>query len=158
MPLNRRRLLKLLRGAGLILACWTFVALLFTPQTYTANTRSPTPLTWAQSFWANLVLFYTYAAMTPLALRLGRRFPLGQQRPLRNFAVLFALGFPFAAAHVFVLNYANELLLPSLRNYVPPAPVLALVLNVGAMSVMVYWGIIAVGHAADYFASTGSAS
>lgn len=58
-----------------IVGCWTFLALLFTPQTYLANLRSPAPLTWVQALVASLTLFYVWAVLTPLVLWLGRRFP-----------------------------------------------------------------------------------
>lgn len=40
--------------ACVIVGCWTFLALLFTPQTYLANLRSPAPLTWGQALFASL--------------------------------------------------------------------------------------------------------
>lgn len=66
--------------ACVIVGCWTFLALLFTPQTYLVNLRSPTPLTRAQAFFATSILFYVWAALTPLLLWLGVRFPLAAER------------------------------------------------------------------------------
>jgi hypothetical protein len=44
-----------------IQVCWTFLALLFTPQTYLSNLRSPTPLSWGRAFFATLILFQVWA-------------------------------------------------------------------------------------------------
>jgi hypothetical protein len=48
-----------------IVGCWFFLALLFTPQTYLTNLRSPTPLTWLGAFLATLLLFEVWAVLTP---------------------------------------------------------------------------------------------
>ena len=69
--------------ACVIAGCWTFLALLFTPQTYLANLRSPTPLTWGQALLASLTLFYVWAVLTPLVLWLGRRLPF-ERHTFRN--------------------------------------------------------------------------
>ena len=69
--------------AGVIVGCWTFLALLFTPQTYLANLRSPAPLIWGQALIASLTLFYVWAALTPLVLWLGKRLPF-ERHTFRN--------------------------------------------------------------------------
>lgn len=146
-PLIRRRL----AAALLIVACWTFLALLFTPQTYLINRRSPTPLTWGEALSANLVLFYLWAALTPLVLWLGKRFSVERRHLLRNLAVLFLLSLPVAFAHILILRYANYLLLVWSRQYQAPVPISALLLGLGATNIMVYWGILAVSQALNYF-------
>jgi hypothetical protein len=59
---------KYWKVACVVEGCWIFLALLFTPQTYLTNLRSPTPLTWIQAFLATLLLFQVWAALTPLLL------------------------------------------------------------------------------------------
>jgi sensor histidine kinase YesM len=146
-PLIRRRW----AGALLILACWTFLALLFAPQTYLLNRRSPTPLTWGQALAANLVLFYIWALLTPFVLWLGKRFPVERRHLLRNLAVLFLVSLPVAFAHILSLSYANPIVLAWSRQYQSPVPLSALLLGLGATDIMVYWGILAVSQALNYF-------
>jgi hypothetical protein len=64
---------KYWKVACVIQGCWTFLALLFTPQTYLTNLRSPTPPTWGRAFFATLILFQVWAVLTPLLLWLGAR-------------------------------------------------------------------------------------
>ena len=137
--------------ACLIVGCWLFMALLFTPQTYLTNLRSPTPLTWGQAFLATLLLFQVWSLLTPLLLWLGARFPLERQRLLRNLAIHILLSGPVALAHIWLLQTVNTLLLTWSRSYQPPVPVKALLVGLGATNIMVYWGIVAVSQAVNYF-------
>lgn len=149
-PENKKR--RLIRGTFVVFACWTFLALLFTPQTYLSNLRSPTPFSWWQALLANSVLFYLWAALTPLVLWLGRRFLLEQPRLLRNLAIHFGLSFLVTALHLFLLGQLNYLVLTLLvKEYVSPVPVVALVVGLGATNIMIYWGIIGISQALAYF-------
>lgn len=138
-------------GALLILVCLTFLALLFTPQTYLLNRRSMTPLTWGEALAANIVIFYLWAALTPLVLWLGKRFPIERRHLLRNLALLFLLSLPVMFAHIFALKYANYVLLDWSDEYQAPIPIKALLLGLGATNIMMYWGILAVSQALNYF-------
>lgn len=98
---------KYWKTACVIVGCWTFLALLFTPQTYLSNLRAPTPLTWSQALGATLALFYVWAALTPLVLWLGGRFAFERPRLLRNLLIHLLLCVPISLAHIFVTAY-NE--------------------------------------------------
>src|SRR6185503_17217278 len=137
--------------ACVIQGCWTFLALLFTPQTYLVNLRSPTPLTWGRAFFATLILFQVWAVLTPLLLWLGGRFPLERNRLLRNLGIHLLLSGPVALAHILLLQTANNFLLTWSRSYEPPAPIPALLVGLGATDIMIYWGIVAVSQAVNYF-------
>ena len=136
---------------GAVLAFWTFLALLFTPQTYLANLRSPTPLSVWQALAANALMFYTWALLTPFVLRLGRVFPLERARFWRHLAALLAFAFPFALLHIALVWAANRLFLGWAADYQSPVPVIALVVGYGATNVMVYSGMVAVSQALNYF-------
>jgi sensor histidine kinase YesM len=144
--------IKRLRGILVIFACWTFLALLFTPQTYLSNLRAPTPFSWWQALLANSVLFYLWAVLTPLVLWLGRKFLIEQPRFLRNLAIHFGLSFLVTTLHLFLLGQLNYLVLMLfVKEYVPPVPVIALVVGLGATNIMIYWGIIGISQALAYF-------
>lgn len=87
-----------------IVSCWTFLALLFTPET--ANLRSPSPLTWAQALFASLTLFYVWAALTPLVLWLGSRLPF-ERHALRNVEIHLLLCGPVALLNNWLLQKTN---------------------------------------------------
>ena len=133
------------KTACLILGCWTFLALLFTPQTYLASLRSPTRPTWGQALLASLTLFYVWAALTPLVLWLGRRFSF-ERHPWRNFVIHLLLCGPVALLHIWLLQNINALMRSN-----QPAPLWAMLIGLGATNIMVYWAIIAVSHAINYF-------
>ena len=141
-----------LRSGLVIFACWTFLALLFTPQTYLANLRSPTPFSWGQALGANLVLFYSWALLTPFVLWLGRLFLIGHAHLYRNLLLHFSLGFLIAPLHLLLLIQLNTLILTLfVQEYVAPMPVAALLVGLGATNIMIYWGIIGISHALAYF-------
>jgi sensor histidine kinase YesM len=142
---------KYWKVACVIVGCWTFLALLFTPQTYLSNLRSPTPLTWVQAFFATTILFYVWALLTPLLLWLGGRFPLERNRLLRNLGIHVLLSVPVALAHIVLLERLNDLVLTWSRAYQPPVPIPALLVGLGATDIMIYWGIVAVSQAVNYF-------
>lgn len=132
--------------ACVIVGCWTFLALLFTPQTYIASLRSPTPPTWGQALIASLTLFYVWAALTPLVLWLGRRFPF-ERRVVRNVVIHLLLCGPVALLHIWLFQNVNALL----RANQPQPPLWARLVGLGATNIMVYWAIVAVSHAINYF-------
>lgn len=142
---------KYWKVACVIVGFWFFLALLFTPQTYLSNLRSPTPLTWAQAFLATFLLFQVWSVLTPLVLWLGARFPLERDRLLRNIGIHVLLSGPVALLHIWLLQTVNTLLLSWSRSYEPPVPIKALLVGLGATNIMVYWGIIAVSQAVNYF-------
>lgn len=142
---------KYWKAACVIVGCWTFLALLFTPQTYLSNLRAPTPLTWGQAFGATLLLFYVWAALTPLVLWLGGRFAFERPRLLRNLLIHLVLCVPVSLAHILLLQNLNALVFSWSQSYRPPLPIFALLVGLGATNVMVYWGIVAVSQAVNYF-------
>jgi len=137
--------------ACVIVGGWTFLGLLFTPQTYLVNLRSPTPLTWPQAFFATVILFHVWAALTPLLLWLGVRFPLERHRLWRNLVIHVLLSGPAALAHLVLLQTFNHFVLTWSRAYQPPVPIPALIVGLGATDIMIYWGIVGVSQALNYF-------
>ena len=132
--------------ACVIVGCWTFLALLFTPQTYIASLRSPAPPTWGQALFASLTLFYVWAALTPLVFWLGRRFPF-ERRVVRNVVIHLLLCGPVALLHIWLFQNVTALL----RANQPQPPLWARLVGLGATNIMVYWAIVAVSHAINYF-------
>ena len=135
--------------ACVIAGCWTFLALLFTPQTYLSALRSPTPPTLLQAFVSSLALFYVWAALTPLVLWLGKRFPF-EHHTFRNVVAHLLLCGPVALLHIWL--FQNVIVLLSWSNPAQRQPPLwALLVGLGATNIMVYWAIVAVSQALNYF-------
>ena len=138
------------QAACVILGCWTFLALLFTPQTYLSGLRSPTPPTWIQALVWSLTLFYVWAALTPLVLWLGKLFPF-ERHKFRNVAAHLLLCGPVALLHIWLFQTANFFMLAWSNPNRPPPPLWALLVGLGATNIMVYWAIVAVSQAINYF-------
>lgn len=132
--------------ACVILGCWTFLALLFTPQTYLSAARSPNPPSWGQAFVWSLTLFYVWAAITPLVLWLGKRFPF-DRHPLRNSLAHLLLCGPVALLHIWLFQNVTALVRENQRQ----PPIWALLVGLGATNIMIYWAVVAVSQAIDYF-------
>ncbi len=142
---------KRLTAIFITLACWTFLALLFTPQTYLFNLRAPKPLAWWQAFASDVLLFYLWALLTPLVLWLGKRFPLERPHLGRNLTILFLLGFPCAFLHLILLYQAFNLTTGWTSNEENRIPFIGLLIGTGATNVMVYWGVLIASQAIVYF-------
>ena len=146
----RRLIERHWKAACMIVGCWTFLALLFTPQTYIAGLRSPTPPTWAQALFTSLTLFYVWAVLTPLVLWLGRRFPF-ERHTLRNVLIHLLLCGPVALLHIWLVQNVN-VLIRALSNPDQRRPHLwAMLIGLGATNIMVYWAVVAVSQAITYF-------
>lgn len=125
--------------------------MIFVPQTYSANSRSPFPLTVWQSLAVNLVWFYVWVAFTPLMLWLGRRFPLERKKILRNLAILFLLQIPILIVHMRLHDIINVLLFDDVLSYKSLAPLKRLFVNIGAADIMIYWAVIGISQAQTFF-------
>ena len=141
---------RLVRGLA-ILAAWTLLALCYLPQTYLLNLRSPTPLSLGWAFVVTAALFYVWAALTPLVLWLGRRFPFERGAIGAPLAIHLVAGIAVSALHLALLWIVNQALAGGIGPYRPPVPVAALVVGYGATNVMIYWGVVAAGQAFEYF-------
>ena len=137
--------------AAVIVGCWTLLALLFTPQTYSVSSRSSTPYTISQSLRSNINVFCTWVPLTPIVLWLGRRFPIERKKFFRNLLVLTLCMAPVVILHMRLLEIANILFLNELRINNELSPLRVLFLKSGAFAVMVYWSLLAVSHALTYF-------
>lgn len=136
---------------AVLISSWTFLAFLFTPQTFLLNSRSYTYLTLWEALAGNLVLFYLWALLTPLVWWLGKKFPLEKKELRRNFFHLFILSFPIAFLHILLLQKGNPILLGWSQNFDSPVPIISLLSGMGASNVMIFWAIIAISQANTYF-------
>lgn len=77
--------------AGVILGLWTLCGILMALQSHYRAALSNYPLTWTRAFACELAYTYLWAAVTPAALWLARRFPLTRPNLWRHVSLhLFA--------------------------------------------------------------------
>lgn len=101
--MDRRRIVTILA----VLGGWSILAVLFTPQHYVLSRDLPDAPHWTRLLRANLAMFWVWAALTPLILWYGRRFPI--ERPKLAFHLLMHLlgGFAFSLLHIGGVRYVN---------------------------------------------------
>jgi hypothetical protein len=136
------------RHTAAILATWIFIGLLFAPQTYLFNLNSQRPLSAWQALAANAVIFLVWAGLTPLALRIGRRFPLDRDRLARRLLIHLSAGVALSLVHLVAVGQLNRLVQPS--GYQVPVPVAGLIAGLGATDMMIYAGLLGVSQALTY--------
>ena len=122
------------------------MAALFTPQHWVLTRRAPVPPHWTELFLGNLVMFWIWAALTPVILWLGRRYPLERRRFAPRLLLFFVAGFVFTLVHIAMVRYANALLTGQ-----PPQPFYGFLVGYGATGVLIAWNVLAASQAVTYF-------
>ena len=136
------------RHALVIVAGWTLVAALFTPQIYLLNQRAPNPLSWFEAFAANATTFYVWALLTPLVMWLGRRSPMERDHIWSSLLVHVGAAFVFAALHLLLVQTVHSLL--SGEPW-PPRPWSAMLVGYGATNILVFGAVAACVQALAFY-------
>ncbi|MEW6210130.1 MAG: histidine kinase [Acidobacteriota bacterium] len=97
-PSKRRRWI----AAAFVIGLWTLPALLYATQSYLGQIDSAHDhfISWWRLAAWQLTIYYVWAALTPLILYLGRRFPVEQLNRLRNLAAHIFLGSVASLIHI----------------------------------------------------------
>jgi two-component system, LytTR family, sensor kinase len=147
-----------------ILGAWTVVAVVFAGHNYLTYAADGRPVPLLHALWWSVAEWYTWALLTPLVIRLARRFRLAQPQLARNAAALVVLALGVAALQV-GLEYAADRLAVALTG-IPEITVrvwlsdgergrameLAYLLprKIG-FSYITFWGVALAVHAVDYY-------
>ncbi|HZS08643.1 MAG TPA: histidine kinase [Blastocatellia bacterium] len=137
---------------GVIFGCWTLLVLIFATQSYLFLTARAETRSWKASFLWACSEWYTWAALSPLILRLARRFPVERQswrrEALIHFAasVVFALLQPLLQATVKFVGLGGDL------RPRPFSVILSQLLFTKIhINLITYWVIAGTSHAAEYY-------
>jgi two-component system, LytTR family, sensor kinase len=137
---------------AIIFLCWTGFGLFFTSQSYMFQARAGGTIEWRGTLFNWLLGSYTWFALTPLVLKLSNRFPLQRGKLLRSVGI-HALAAPSCNIISIVLFViARGLIigpLPGARSLFESVWHFVIAEFHGGM--LVYWVIIGVGHATDYY-------
>ncbi len=95
-PSKRRRTV----AAAFVLGLWTLPALLYASQSYIGEIDSDYGLSWWRLAAWQLMIYYVWAALTPLILHLGRRFPIEQLNRARNLIAHIFFGSLASLIHI----------------------------------------------------------
>src|SRR5262245_11482335 len=137
---------------AIIFLCWTGFALFFTSQSYMFQARSAGTIEWRGTLFNWLLGSYTWFALTPLALKLSNRFPLQRGKLLRSVAV-HAIAAPlFNLANIILFVVARGLITgPRLEARSLFESVWYYVIAEFHGGMLVYWVIIGLSQATDYY-------
>ena len=132
--------------ALVVLGGWTLMAALFTPQHWVLTRRAPSPPRWTELFLGNLAMFWIWAALTPVILWFGRRYPLERRRFAARLPLFFVAGFVFTLIHITLVRYTNAILTGQ-----PRQPYINFLVGYGATGVLIAWNVLAASQAVTYF-------
>src|SRR5262245_1782362 len=137
---------------AIIFLCWTGFALFFTSQSYMFQARSAGTIEWRGTLFNWLLGSYTWFALTPLVLKLSDRFPLQRGKLLRSVAV-HAIAAPlFNITNIVLFVIARGLITgPRLEARSLFESVWHFVIAEFHGGMLVYWVIIGVSQATDYY-------
>jgi signal transduction histidine kinase len=140
--MDRRRVVTILA----VLGGWSILAVLFTPQHYVLSRDLPDAPHWTRLLRANLAMFWVWAALTPLILWYGRRFPIERPKLAVHVLMHFLGGFAFSLLHIGGVRYVNALMTGK-----SPRPWFDFLVGYAATGVAIAWGILAASQALTYF-------
>jgi signal transduction histidine kinase len=134
---------------GLIVALWTFLGLAFASQSYLSSAKRGQPVTWAFALEHSLAEWYLFALLSIPALWLARRFHFDRVRWPRQLTV-HLLGSTVFSVLWMILRAPLEGWLGDSRVGFRAAFTYALAATF-FFNLLIYWGIISVSHAIEYY-------
>jgi signal transduction histidine kinase len=106
-PSRARETSERWRGVALVFAAWTALVLVFAVHNYLTDAAEGRPIPFVHALWWSVAEWYTWALLTPLVVRLGRRWPVRGDERLRN-AILLLVAVPAMAALQVGAEYAVD--------------------------------------------------
>jgi signal transduction histidine kinase len=147
--LARQRWLKVL----LAFAFWTFIGVAFAGQLYLSRAKVGDPVPWSFALGRALGDWYVFALLSIPALWLARRFSLGDAHGARNLAAHLVASALFSVAWM-ALRASVEVWLNRSAEGVQFTFVTAFnraLVTTFFYNLLIYWVIISVGYAFDYY-------
>ena len=130
------------RTGAAVVAGWTALALFLaitSSLTYSSTGRSPN---WGMTIGRSLLEWWLWAALTPVAVRLARRFPVERPGAARNLALHAAVGAALAAGKV-AADRASFAMLSGFWTY--------WLASAFALQFSVYLLVVAAAHGIEYY-------
>jgi sensor histidine kinase YesM len=137
---------------ALIVGGWTLYGLFFTSQNYISQAHYRGRVEWKQTFIIWMLCAYVWAALTPAMLWLARRFSFEKESRLRAFFVHLAAGAFFSVFALVVFISLRSLLLTNPDTQTSAiASLRSLVIAEFHAGLLIYWSVIGISHAFDYY-------
>lgn len=125
----------------LVLAAWTLLATVFAVSSSLTYVISYRPPQWGWTFAFAASEWYPWAALTPVVAMLASRLTLAGGRRLRRVLMLAAAGLPIAVVKVMLTRVLREV--AGGVDYFQISNI--------TTQYLIYWAIVAVVHAAEYY-------
>ncbi len=137
------------RPAVIIIVAWTAVGLFFFTEDAGRNLYLDIPTPWWQVLISWMVGVYINAALTPILLYLGRRFPIVRARWLARSAVHVLASVVFSVVELALITAALSPLSILPGSYVENYRLLFILSFQG--NLISYWAILGIQHGARYY-------
>jgi two-component system, LytTR family, sensor kinase len=137
---------------ALIFVSWTAYAFFFASQTFLFQTRFGKPIEVKKALAIWLLCGYSWLAVTPFVLWLARRFPLERGRLSRSIPIHLIASACFSLLTLALYNLAYRVILGVAGNRAPLwAEFRDLVVSEFHMQLLIYWAIVGIANAIDYY-------
>jgi hypothetical protein len=142
------RLLKIVAGFGI----WTLLGLFDATQTYFSYAARGSPVTWTQAIKLGLALWHSWAVLSLFIFRFTRRFPIGHRTWPERLVLHLVAGIFFALVKLCMDYPVIEILYCSAPGLTPFVDFFRVAL-LGHFHpyVLIYWAIVGVWHAKEYY-------
>jgi two-component system, LytTR family, sensor kinase len=138
--------------AGLIVGCWTLVALFFSSRSYTADLYKGTSPGWWRTLVVWLIVFYLWAALTPLVIYLAKRFPLEGASRWRHLAVHLGASCGIVLFYILIITFVGpHIWWPEGLHYSFPQKYYKFFALQFQTELSNYWSIVGVSLAVSYY-------
>ncbi len=135
----------------MIFGYWTLLGLFFTSQDYLRRAVTGSPIEWFYIFKAWMCIVYFWAALTPLVLRIFRRFPLQRGLLRRNVPLHFLFSVIFSLTEILYFTLL-EPLIGNMTGYGALLPKLAYIFSGDfQFNLLFYWSFLGLYQAFDYY-------
>lgn len=140
------------RHGILVLIFWTLIGLSFAGQFYISSSQLGRPVSWQQALGYSLADWYLFAALSFLPITLARRLSLEGRSWGKNLVIHLLASAFFSVAYVALRSWvglwqgATDGRGLSLRETLP-----ILFVKTWHFNLLIYWVIVSVTHAVDYY-------
>jgi two-component system LytT family sensor kinase len=145
---SERRGLKWLLG----FLIWTGIALAFAAQLHVSSSKSPQPISWPAAIAWSLGDWYVWALLSIPILRLARRYPLEGAHWVQCLFLHVCGSVVASCVYLFIRAALGQLQSHLSGHFTRFADIFSpLVVKTLVFNILIYWVLVSVAHALDYY-------
>jgi len=136
----------------LITGVWLILPFLTGSVTYLSSVLRDEPASWGRIVCVDAHLWYIWMLLTPLVLKIARHFPLDNRYWFKNVLILIPTGIAISVLHTFIFLFLRYIFGAFSETGLPSFSfVYMMISRMFVTNILVFWGIIGVKHAIDYY-------